>query len=73
MNKPYPFYHYTPVRVNRSSNELPHVYRIERRLNWGYIATRAAVAGLFFLGAAALSAELYLLAGLIPQIIGGAA
>jgi hypothetical protein len=45
---------------------------IKRRLNWRAIATRAAVTGLFVLGAAALAAELYLLAGLVQTIAGGA-
>ena len=57
-----------------SSEELKplRTYVIRRSLNWRYIATRAAVGALFTLGAAALAAELYLIAGLAQTIAGGA-
>jgi len=56
-----------------SAQELKplRTYVIRRRLNWRYIATRAAVGALFALGAAALAAEFYILAGLAQIIAGG--
>ena len=55
-----------------SAEELKplRVYVIRRRINWRYIATRAAVGFLFALGAVALAAAGYLLAWQVQTIAG---